>query len=232
MLTRTRTCILVVATAIASLTTLASLSPAAAQLPDRWTYHADVDGDGEADRLTLEPSDDLHVHDQIGTGHYRLQVRFATGAEVGRRLWVDHYFSDRDGGWTPWFGSTQVDHVRGKEAVLGRTSGAHADFYVVVTYRHGRLRLLDTPTGRSEWGVSASVGTGSRGWRCTEDGVQSRSLKPNSDGSRYRITRVSYVLRIAWHQSGYVRRSVPATNGLPPSYAADYASFACPGLPQ
>ena len=230
MPTRTRTRAFAVAIATVPLLTSAPIASASVQLPDRWTYHADVDGDGTVDRLVLKPADDLQVHEGVGTGHYRLRVRFATGSVVAKRLSVDGYY--RGDGWTPWFGSTQVDHVPGMEAILGRTSGAHAAYYVVVTYRHGRLRLLHAPTGQTEWGVTSSVGSGSAGWRCTEDGVQGRSVTPSSDGSRYRITRASYVLRLAWHRSGYVHRTVSAdAYGQPPGYTADYASLACPGLP-
>lgn len=228
-----RAIVLVICCAVAQLPALAGVESAAAALPQRWVYHADVDGDGANDRVVLTADDDLTVHQRVGSGHYRLRVRFADGTVAARRMHVDYYYSGNRGGWTPWYGATQIDHVRGQELVLGRTSGAHTAVFAVVTLRQHRLRVLDPPYTATAsgpgWVVNSSVGTGSQGWRCTDRGVQSWSITPNSDGSRYRIERTSYLLRVTWHRTHFTRYSVPADD--PPANGDDYPTFSCPGLP-
>jgi hypothetical protein len=182
--------------------------------------------------VQIAPSSDLRVTAGWGTGHFTVRVTLANGRVATRLLGVSDYFRGR-GRWTPWFGHAQIDHYRGQELLLGRTSGAHTQVYTVVTMRSGRLRVLDTPAGTAGWVVNSSWGTGAQGWACTNRGVMSRSAVPSSDHARFRIRRESFVLRLAWHRTSVMASTVAATsNGGMPTSVAHYGAFACRGLPQ
>lgn len=206
--------------------------PVWASVPQRSVHHADVDGDGRTDTVVIKPLPDLHVRGGFGTGHYRLRVELATGAVLTKRMRVDFYYGGAGQTWTPWLGKTQLDQVVGQELVLGRTSGAHTQVYAVVTYRSGRLHVLDSPDATADWVINSSYGTGSQGWKCTAHGVRSRSVTPNGAHTRYVIDVADYVLRLAWHETRHVHYSVRAdAHGNPPAYTESYPDFACPGLP-
>lgn len=204
-------------------------------LPRTWVHHTDVDGDGVTDRVTIVRGDDLHVSQGMGSGHYTVRVALSSGGHVAKRLNASYYYSARQDPWTPWFGATQIDHHRGKELLLGYTSGAHAVVFHMLTYRSGRLRVLLPPSPHDDqggWLINSSVGTGSQGWKCTDRGVMSRNLYPNGKHTAYVIDRASFVFNGSWQRTAHVHRTVPAdANGQPPAYTDSYASFACRGLP-
>ena len=202
----------------------------AAALPHRWVHHVDVDGDGARDRVVLVRGDDISVDHRTGSGHFRVRVHLASGNVVSKRMSVSYYYDGTGDHWSPWFGATQIDHVDGRDLVVGSTSGAHTQVYNVVAYRPGKLVKVISPGSGPEdgWTVNSSAGTGSWGWRCTKQGMQSRLVYPRGDGSRSTIDRARYLYDGSWQRTKHVHYTV---DGGPPAYTNDYATFACNGLP-
>lgn len=200
----------------------------------QWHYQAQVDGIGEPDQIDIMGGKDLAKKPFGTSGHFTVTVHLAgTGTTVSKRLELSYYYSPRKP-WTPWYGATQLDHLGGNELLFGATSGAHTQIYQAITYRNGALHSLRPPAATSNsWGVNASYGSGSQGWRCTPGGVQSRSVYPSANRQQFRIVRNAYVWRNgAWARVTHVAKSVkaPADGGFP-KHTDGYARFDCSGLP-
>lgn len=56
-----------------------------------------------------------------------------------------------------WQGAGRLDGRRGTELVVGRTTGAHAEVFTVLTWRHGDLVVLGAPGRGRWWTVDAAV---------------------------------------------------------------------------
>jgi hypothetical protein len=227
---------------VAALITATATSQAAApgnapsDVQHRWVHHTDVNGDGVIDRVVLIAGDDLTVQQGTGSGHFTVRFKLGGLDYVGdKRMRVDYYYGGRGSDWTPWFGATQIDHHPGKDVIVGSTSGAHTQVYNIVTLHRGAMRTLEAPGDGPEkgWALNASVGTGAWGYRCTDDGVQSRLVYPNRDHTRYHIDRSSYVREQSdWTRTHHFHETVDANaHGDPPHYTSDYATFDCKGLP-
>lgn len=199
----------------------------------QWRHRVQVDGRAGRDAVVITGGRDLQL-DSIGNGigHIRVRVNLASSRRILRSRQFITYLSVLSP-WTPWLGATRLDHRRGKEILLGFSTGAHSQFFTVLTYRAGRLRELDAPVGTS-WGVNSSFGTGSSGWRCTSTGVQSRSVFPGGGSPTYQIERNRYVWRAGgWVRTSHIAQTVAAdAQGNPPAATNDYPRFICPGLPQ
>ena len=206
----------------------------AGTLPHTWVHHADVDGDGTRDRVVLVRGDDLQVNHQWGSGHFTIRIHLATGVIVHRRMHLSYYDGAGGSDWSPWFGAAQIDRVKGRDLVVGSTSGAHTEVFNVVALHDGALVKVVSPGGGPEdgWTINSSYGTGSWGYRCTDDGVMTRLVYPNGEHTRFHIDRARYVLHSTWQRSKHVHYAVDAdADGNPPAYTDDYATFDCTGLP-
>jgi hypothetical protein len=199
-----------------------------------WRHQVQVDGKAGRDTVLITGGKDLRLDSfGMGTGHIRVRVQLANGRRIQSSRQFISYFSVRQP-WTPWVGATNLDHRGGKEILLGFSTGAHTQLFTSLTYRAGRLRPLHAP-GSSSWMVNSSVGTGSSGWRCTDTGVQGRSVTPDAvPASTFRIQRNSYVKGArGWVRTGHFVTTVAAdADGNPPASTNDYPTFNCPGLPR
>ena len=63
-----------------------------------------------------------------------------------------------------WQGAGRLDGRAGRELVVGRIQGAHAQFFTALTWRKGRLVTLDAPGRGRFWGIDAAVWV-SLGWQ-------------------------------------------------------------------
>jgi hypothetical protein len=139
--------------------------------PSRWVHHVDLDGDGVADRVVITADRDLKIRNGMATGHYTVRVMLSsTGGVVTRRLYTDGYDGNVHHPWTPWFGTADLDHVGGKEILLGASSGASSETLSVLVYTEGRLAALPAPGG-GDWLFNSDADV-SNGYRCTSDGIE------------------------------------------------------------
>jgi len=207
------------------------------RVPHVWVHYADVDGDGISDRVRITPDTDFRVHeDGAGFGHYIVHVAASSGANASKRVHVAYYYGIHGHVWTPWYGAAQVDHFKGKEILVGDTTGAHTLVFHMLTYWKGRLFVLAAPGseyGYTSWAINGAWGTGSEGWKCTPQGIESREVYPNAHHTYFHVRRVTYRFDgLEWFvYSRFVDRVPARADGSPPKYTWDYALFDCSGLP-
>jgi hypothetical protein len=212
----------------------------------RWVHYADMDNDSVPDRIVITAGDDLHSRNGgYVQGHYDVTVYpTTTGRTVSRRFFSDGYAGWRRH-WTPWFGSTRIDQVGGKEIVLGAETGASAQLYRVVAYWNGALRVvpppptaLPSPDG-NKWLVDGTA-LHSTGFTCTSRGIAPRwsGATPHSArrGHRFlhwRVFRHFYRWQDAhWVKTGSAKSRQRVREGRQPHGARQFGAFVCPGLPR
>jgi hypothetical protein len=107
----------------------------------------DVNGDGTADRVALV----RRGGNRAEHGSVTVRVKTSpTHVESARRR--TFFWS---GGL--WQGAGTLDGRPGRELVVGHAMGAHAEFFWVFTWRHGRLVTLRAPGGDPDWGVDGAA---------------------------------------------------------------------------
>jgi hypothetical protein len=205
-----------------------------------WTYKEQIDGKGGVDRVVIDAGKDLTLNQfgpgSGGNGHFTVHVHLAgTTRTVSARQELGGYLSPRKS-WTPFYGATNLNETPGKEILVGFSTGAHTQTFTALAFTAGHLSVLPAPGPvGSAWLVNSSFGTGSDGWLCTSNGVQSRSVIPaNTAQTRFRVVRNTYVYRSkGWVRTHHFGQTVKAkAKGVPPKYTDSYPNFACPGLPK
>jgi hypothetical protein len=218
-------CTLSVLAVIAPASVLASTSQ-----PQRWVHHTDLDGDGVADRIVITADRDLKIRDGMATGHYTVRVTLSsTGDVVERRLYADYYNGNYHRPWTPWFGAATLDHVGGKEIVLGASSGASSELLHVLVYTAGRLATLPAPGGGG-WNFNGDADV-SNGYRCTADGIETRFYgQIGRSFDHWVVGRDYFVWRDNhWLRTRRARHHVRSESE--PSGTSTFGQFNCHGLP-
>jgi hypothetical protein len=185
----------------------------------------DVDGDGRADRVRFE-----RVYRSPGRSDPRqvwtLTVETPSAADA-RAVVSDYLFARR-----PWFGVTDLDNSPGSELVLRRSSGAHTQFFVVMTWRNGELVELPSPDGRRRWAVDGAYNV-AVGVRCEtvadEHRVVLTSASPNDPTDEFLVGAST-----TWTARGdtWVKlesHPLKFTRGSDEDNAA--IGWRCPGLP-
>jgi hypothetical protein len=202
----------------------------------RWRHVAQVDGKRGVDRIVIVGDKDLTLgqfQSGEGFGHITVHVHLAgTSQTISSRQFIS-YVSPRKP-WTPWFGATDLDHLGGKEIIVGFSTGAHAQSFTALTDQSGKLRVLNPPRG-SSWLINGAYTSGYGGWLCTSNGVESRGVIATSNSLKhFRIVRNRYVYRSGqWVRTRHYAHTVAAdSHGQPPKYTRGYATFTCPGLPK
>lgn len=157
----------------------------------------DVDGDARADQVGV-------VMRNLGStnpGTVTVRVRTATNrllSTTGTNVrWVGTAAD-------AWAGAAPIDGRRGAELVVGQTTGAHALWFRVITYREGRLVTLRAPkalkrTGQSRgtatWPVDGSYNAQVGVYRTTSKGrayVRLKSAIRNNSGKGHTGWTVKY----------------------------------------
>lgn len=113
----------------------------------RVVARADVTGDGDRDVVAVARRGKQGAEQ----GAVIVRVRTAEGQLVAARRRTEIWHG------SVWQGAGRLDGRPGNEVVVGRTQGAHAEFFTVLTWRHGRLVTLDAPGRGRWWGVDAAV---------------------------------------------------------------------------
>jgi len=156
-------------------------------------------------------------------------VRVKTGP--GR---VASVFRTTHGWYGPrWQGVANLDGRTGKEIVVGRVMGAHAQFYQVLTWRHGRLALLDAPGQRKWWYVDGAVWI-SAGWLRLpgdEPGTITKRVAVRT-GDATESPFIGKVTTYRWARGGWSQMTSKTLNPLPDARAYRWGGFHIPGLPR
>jgi hypothetical protein len=185
--------------------------------------HADVDGDGSPDPIGIAD------RGQDGAAVGGVIVRVKTGPGT-----VASVFRTTHGWYGPrWQGVANLDGRHGKEIVVGRVMGAHAQFYQVLTWRQGRLALLDAPGQRKWWYIDGAVGI-SVGWLrlpADEPGtITKRAAVRTGDATESPF--IGKVTTYRWARGGWRQITSKTINPLPDARAYRWGGFHIPGLPR
>lgn len=170
----------------------------------------DVNGDGRRDGVGMVN----RVSD--GSGTVTVHVRLSTGRRLAKTRRVEYWYGP------VWSGAARLDGRRGAELFLGRSSGAHALLYQVLTIRKGKLVLLRAPGGAKEWLVDGAYSMNVGFWRRVNDGkvfVTRRSAVRNASGHGHHGRDVRYRWRSGWHKVSSTKRR----------YAKDKVAFGIGG---
>lgn len=104
------------------------------------TLRADVDGDGKLDTISVA---------HLGAEKYRLTVRTATGKTVNAPYALDFMLRPTE---KPLYAAVGMDGRPGAEIILRAGSGPHTWWYKVMTWRKGRLAIVNSPDTRTpDW---------------------------------------------------------------------------------
>lgn len=180
--------------------------------------HVDIDGDGDKDAVG--------VARQRQDGHRYVIVRVKTDAgqitSVRRNL----------GTWlgTPWQGTAQLDGRPGREIVVGRVMGAHAQLYRSLTWRRGGLRTFDAPGRGGSWMIDSAIWT-SMGWKqppkAPEGTIRHRAaFRVGDNDSPFEGTVITY----RWTRAGWDRVGTRTFDRISDAQAARWGGFHVAGL--
>jgi hypothetical protein len=174
---------------------------------------ADINGDGHRDAVAMARRAAAVV------------VRVKTGpgevVQTRRRL--------RSWTGSPWAGVARLDGRPGKEVLLGRLAVRHARYYQVVTWRRGRLQVLDAP-GRARWWRVASSARVQAGWlhRPASPAGTIRQRVATKSGGAYQGRIRTY----RWSSSGWRPSSSVTVRSLPDAQALRWGRFVVRGFTQ
>jgi hypothetical protein len=120
----------------------------------RVVAHVDVTGDGAREAVGVVR------RGRSGTekGAVTVRVRIAGGGVVTATRRTEFWQGSL------WQGAGRLDGRAGRDLVVGRIQGAHAQFFTVLTWRNQGLVSLDAPGRGHSWGIDGAVGT-SLGWQ-------------------------------------------------------------------
>ncbi len=183
--------------------------------------HADVNGDGSPDPIGIAR------RGQEGAAKGGVIVRVKTGPrriESVRRA-TQYWYGPL------WQGVANLDRPNGKEIVLGRTMGAHAQFYQVLTWRRGRLVPLEAPGQRRWWYIDGAVWV-SAGWlRLPGDDpgtLTKRVAVRTGDATQSPFTGT--VTSYTWTPAGWHEIASQTFDPLSDARAYRWGGFHVPGL--
>lgn len=157
---------------------------------------ADIDGDGNADRVELSVGDTK----ADGTADAELRVTLATGEVTSTTTEIDASIED------PYLGSADVTGATGYEMVLITDQGAHTTWHRVITFQAGSLPTVKDPNGAWRWMTDSSATSAAGYQRAVDDygNVTMSAVNSVSDdgGRSFERTRSTSV----WEDGGW---SVP-----------------------
>jgi hypothetical protein len=202
----------------------------------RTVHYADLDGDGQPDKIWFTLGKDFRFRSQgFPTGHWTVHARISsTGETVSRTFTVDDYGALSKRRWTPWVGATDLDHTGGQDIVLGAEGAADAVLYRVLVYWNRALRILPSPPSPNTpaWVIIGPYFHGG-GFRCTPHGVAATDYgATNNRATRWRLDRSDYVWsNDAWRLVSAKTRYVHSKADHEPRAVRRYGGFKCKGLP-
>lgn len=129
-----------------------------------------------------------------------------------------------------WQGASNLDGRPGKEIVVGKEMGAHTQFYFALTWRHGRLVVLNAPGSGRFWMIDGAIWI-SAGWKRSESDPtgtirQRIAVRTGDTKSPFRGTITTYT----WRDRGWRQVDSKSIRPLPDRKAYRWGGFHVPGL--
>jgi hypothetical protein len=185
---------------------------------------ADVNGDGSRDVIGIARRGKIGapvgaVLVRVKVGPHRIEAfRARTSFWYGKQVWQ---------------GVADLDRRSGKEIVVGRTQGAHAQFYRSLTWFDGNLVPLQAPGKRKSWYIDGAVWI-SWGWqRLPTDPVgtmRRRAAVRVGDAVTSRFK--GKITTFRWADGRWKELDTKTIFPLPDKRAFRWGGFHVPGLDQ
>lgn len=182
----------------------------------RIVARVDVNGDGRLDTVALAR------RGKAATASVLVRVKTGPSRIVSVRRGTPYWY----GGL--WQGAAVIDGVAGRELVVGRTSGAHAEFFWVLTWRNGRLLTLRSPGGDLDWPVDGAVNI-DVGWQRTDSdpaGLMRLRVAERQPDDRLVGTETTY----RWSPGHWTETRVSTIDPITEPRAASWSGWRVPGL--
>lgn len=182
---------------------------------------ADVNGDGSADVIGIA----RRGANGAPRGAVVVRVKTGPGRIVATRSKTQFWYGRL------WQGEAFLDGHKGKEIVVGFTTGAHHRSYRALTWRRGALVTLDAPGRGKFWGIDGAVWI-AMGWQRRDTAaigtvrkrVAVRTGNPNSSPFKGRIKTFT------WRHDGWQRVGSRTVFPLPDQAAYSWGGFHIGGL--
>ena len=159
------------------------------QAAARVVARVDVNGNGKRDVVRFTKR-----------GKHKLVVRVRTDrGKVRRRVVRAPYIEFGD-----WYGAARLDGRSGRELVLLTAAGAHSLSYTVLTWRHGKLKRLNSPTDKF-WFTDGAAMMGSGWLRRTNHGRVSMTERHLSRAGGRPVWR-GKATRYVWKRGDWRKR--------------------------
>ncbi|HEX6249168.1 MAG TPA: hypothetical protein VFZ64_14950, partial [Nocardioidaceae bacterium] len=180
----------------------------------------DVDGDRKSDAVALA----RRGKDGALRGTSIVRVQTYTGkvstVRVPNRRWRG----------SPWQGAAGLDDRRGRDLMVGREMRGRTTLFRALTWRDGRLAVLDAPGRPTYWTVSSSAKV-KAGWlkprRAPLGTVVKRvATRTGGVGTPYRGKSTTY----RWTSRGWVATSTRTTYPMSARAASRWGGFRVKGL--
>ncbi|MGH3332381.1 MAG: hypothetical protein ACRDPJ_13885 [Nocardioidaceae bacterium] len=181
----------------------------------------DVNGDGTPDTIGIA----RRGKDGAAQGAVIIRVKTGPGTIVSVRRKTEWWLGPL------WQGTAALDGRRGREIVVGEISGAHAQYFRAVTWRHGQLVDLDAPGRERFWGIDGAVWI-SAGWQHRAGDPEGTIRKRvairtgNATVSPFKGRITTY----RWTRDGWGRVGTRTIYPLPDEVAWRWGGFHVPGL--
>jgi hypothetical protein len=180
--------------------------------------HVDVNGDGRRDAVGIATRG--HGAHQIVVVRVRTARRQIDSVRYHMPFWEG----------SPWQGTATLDGRPGREIVVGRTMGAHAQLYRALTWRRHGLTQLDAPGRGGSWWIDAAVWI-SRGWKRPTNApagvVRLRHAERIGD---YKSPFHGTVSTYRWSEGSWDRTRLNDRGKISDRCASRWGGFRIPGL--
>lgn len=173
----------------------------------------DVNGDATKDAVVMSQR----------AGSVTVRVRTSTGTVSTVRMATTRWRGDA------WQGSANLDSRKGRDLMVGRVMRGGTTLFTGLTWRGGRLVVLDAPGRGTYWGVSSSATT-KAGWlkpRTAPAGTVVRRV-----ATRIRTSKVYRGKAITYRHTsrGWVARSTATKRRMKATAASRWGGFSVSGL--
>ena len=180
-----------------------------------------VNGDGSADSIGIA----RRGEDGAPSGAVLVRVKIGPQKIASFRARTEYWYGP------VWQGVARLGGGSGKEIVIGHTMGAHARFYLALTWRHGHLTPLNAPGKARTWYIDGAVWI-SAGWL---------RLPNDPPGKLYRRVAIRVgdatqsrfkgrVTTFRWAHGRWNRHGTRVIFPLPDKRAFSWGGFRVPGL--
>jgi hypothetical protein len=187
----------------------------------------DVDGDAQRDTVGIA----RRGEEGAERGAVLVRVRLASGRTLSTTRRTEFWFGPL------WQGAAALDGRAGKELVVGRTTGAHAQIFQALAYRTGRLgkaqwlELLPAPGKGRYWYIDRAVWI-SAGWKKVAGEpagvIHKRIAMRRGDATRSPFDGTATKYR--WTRDGWERLHVRTVKDMSDQQVDRWGGWRVPGL--